>query len=89
METLRKLHNTGWKNSYHTFDDVSMLGYGCGVSQYPQFFVKDLDVYQVSQRPYLRYFGGLPGDKLIKMGVRLVNSSRNICLVMYLIQDSE
>ena len=34
-KTLRTLHDTGWKNSYHTSADVSMLGYGCGVSQYP------------------------------------------------------
>ena len=27
-ETVRKLHNTGWKNIYHTSADVSMLGYG-------------------------------------------------------------
>ena len=36
-----------WKNSYFTSDDVSMLGYGCGVSQYPQFYDRDLDMYQL------------------------------------------
>ena len=61
-----------------------MLGYGCGVSQYPQFYVKDLYMYQVLPRPYIGSFDGLPGDKLIKkMGVRLGKSSRNICLGMY------
>ena len=40
-KTVRKFHDTGWKNSYHTSADVSMLSYGCGVSQYPQFFVED------------------------------------------------
>ena len=39
-ETVRKLHNTGWKNSYHNSADVYMLGYGCGFSKYPQFFLK-------------------------------------------------
>ena len=63
---MRKLHDTGWKNSYHTSADVYMLGYGCGVTQYPQLFVEDLDMYQVLPRPYLRSFGGGPGDKLIK-----------------------
>ena len=83
-KTVRKFHDTGWKNSYHTSADVSMLGYGCGVSQYPQFFVEYLDMYQMLSRPYLRYFDGGPGDKLIKkLGVRLVKSSRNICLGMY------
>ena len=46
-----------------------MLGYGCGLSQYLQFFVKDLDMYQVLPRPYLRYFDGFTGDKLIKKRV--------------------
>ena len=54
------------KNSYHTSADDSMLGYGCGVSQYLQFFVEDLDIYQMLSRPYLRSFDGGPGDKLIK-----------------------
>ena len=42
-----------------------MLGYGCGMSQYPQFFVEDLDMYQVLPRPYLRSFDGFPGYKII------------------------
>ena len=42
-ETVRK---------FHTSDDVYMLGYGCGVSMYPQFFVKDLKIYQMLPRPY-------------------------------------
>ena len=65
-KTVRKLHDTGWKKSYHTSDDVSMLGYVCGVSQYPQFFVEDLYIYHMLPRPYLRSFYGGPGDKLMK-----------------------
>ena len=42
-----------------------MIGYGCGVSQYPQFFVKDLDIYQVLPRPYVWSFDGFPGENLI------------------------
>ena len=49
---MRKLHDTGWKNSYNASDGVSILGYGCCVSQYTQFFVEDLDMYQVLPRPY-------------------------------------
>ena len=54
------------KNCYHTSADFSMFGYGCGVSQYPQFFVEDLDIYQMLPRPYLRSFDGGPRDKLFK-----------------------
>ena len=65
QENSEKWNGTGWKNSYHTSTDVSMLGYGCGVSQYPQFFVKYLDMYHVLPRPYLGYFDGGSEDKLI------------------------
>ena len=83
-KTVKKLHDTGWKNSYHTSDDVSMLGSGCGVSQYPQFFVEDLDIYQMLPRPFLISFYGCPGDKLMKKLVdKLGKSSRNIFLGMY------
>ena len=81
---VRKFHDTGWKNSYQTSADVSMLGYGCGVSQYPQFFVEDSDIYRMLPHPYLRSFDGGPGDRLIKkLDVRLGKSSRKICLGMY------
>ena len=61
-ETVRKFHNTGWKNIYHTSDDVSMLGYVWGVYMYPQFFVEYLKIYQMLPRPYIRYFDGEPYD---------------------------
>ena len=61
-----------------------MLGYGFGVSQYPQFYDKDIDMYQVLPRPYKGSFDGFPGENFMKkMDVRLVRSSRNICLEMY------
>ena len=60
-KTVRKFHNYGLENSHHTSADVSMLGYGCGVSQYPQFFVQYLDMYQMLPHPYLRSFDGCPG----------------------------
>ena len=42
-----------------------MLGYGCDVSQCPQFYDKDLDMYQVLPRPYIGSFDGFHGDKLV------------------------
>ena len=42
-----------------------MLDYGFGVSQYPQFYDKDLYMYQVLPRPYIGSFDGFPRDKLI------------------------
>ena len=43
-----------------------MLGYGCGVSMYPQLFVEDLKTYQMLPRPYRRYFDGEPADQVLK-----------------------
>ena len=65
-KTVRTFHETGWKNSYHTYGDVSMLFYGCGVSQYLQFFAEDLDMHQMLPRPYLRSFNGGPADQVLK-----------------------
>ena len=68
-ETVRKLHNTGWKKSYHTSADVSMLGYGCGVSMYPHFFVEDLKIYQMLPHTYIISFDGEPADQVFKKWV--------------------
>ena len=32
------MHKIGWKANYFKSADASMLGSGCGVSQYPQFY---------------------------------------------------
>ena len=60
-----------------------MLGYLYGLSQYPQFYDKDLDMYQLLPGLYIGSFDGFTGHKLIKKGVILGKSSRNICLGMY------
>ena len=36
--TVQNVHKHGWKAQYFKSADVSMLGHGCGVSQYPQFY---------------------------------------------------
>ena len=83
-ETVKNLHDAGFKNSYFTSADMSMLDSRCGVSQYPQFYYKDLDMYQVLPHPYNGSFDVFPGEKLIlKMNVRLGKSSRKNCLGMY------
>ena len=43
-----------------------MLGCGCGVSMYHQFFVEDLKTYQMLPRPYMRYYDGEPADQVLK-----------------------
>ena len=42
-----------------------MLSYGCGVSQYTQFYDKYVDMYQVLPRPYMGSSEVLPGENCI------------------------
>ena len=36
--TVQNMHKIGWKAQYFKSADVSMLGHGCGVPQYTQFY---------------------------------------------------
>ena len=36
--TANNIHKIGWKAQYFKYADVSMLGHGCDVSQYPQLY---------------------------------------------------
>ena len=36
------MHQIGWKANYFNSTDVSMLGHGVGVSQFPQFYENNL-----------------------------------------------
>ena len=35
---IYNMHKLGWKAQFFKYVDVSILGHGCGVSQYPQFY---------------------------------------------------
>ena len=78
--TVRKLHYAGLEKQFFTFADVSMLGYGCGVSQYPQFYDKGLDRYQMLPHTYRVYFEGFPGDSFLKEKwlLYLVHQAKNV-----------
>ena len=36
--TIKNMHRLGWKARFFNSAGVLMLGPGCGVSQYPQFY---------------------------------------------------
>ena len=57
------MHEAGWKNCCFTYDDVVMLGHGCGVPQYPQWYDQQLKKCQLLPRPYLENFEGDNGEK--------------------------
>ena len=57
------MHQNGWKAQYFKSDDVSMLGHGCGVSQYPQFYDTNIKKYQMLPRPYVGSYSGQKGHE--------------------------
>ena len=63
---VKKLHDSDWVNIYLISADVAMLGHGCGVSQYPQFYYHHLKNYQWLPCSYLEIFDGFNGYKMTK-----------------------
>ena len=53
-------------NNSNTSTGVAIIGHGCGVSQYPQFYDQHLEKYQLLPRPYLGSFEGYIGEKTTK-----------------------
>ena len=43
-----------------------MLGHGCGVSQYPQFYDTNKNNYQMLPRPYVGSYSGEKGHKILQ-----------------------
>ena len=56
--TKQNMHKLGWKAQLFNSDDVLMLGHGCGVSQYPQFYERIKNRYQILPRPYVGSYSG-------------------------------
>ena len=62
--TVTKLHDAGW--IFFNSSNIYIIGYGCGVSHYPQFYNQDIYKYQVLSCPYLGSFENYPEEKFIK-----------------------
>ena len=58
--TIQNIHKLGCKAQLFKSTDVSMLGHGCGVSQYPQFYEKIKNKYKLLPCPYM---GSYLGEK--------------------------
>ena len=56
--TIQNMHKLGWKAKIFNSADVSMLVRGCGVSQYPQFYERIKNRYQILPRPYVGSYSG-------------------------------
>ena len=64
--SVQNMHKNGWKAQYFKYSDVSMLGHGCGVSQYPQFYDTNKNIYQMLPRPYVVSYSGQKGHKILQ-----------------------
>ena len=44
---IQNMHKIGQNKNHFKSDDVSMMGHGCGVSQFPRFYKKNINCYHV------------------------------------------
>ena len=51
--TINNMHKLGWKSQLFKSADVLVLFHGCGVSQYPCFYYRTKNIYQMLPRPYV------------------------------------
>ena len=61
--TIHNMHKIGWKETLLKSADVSMLVYGCGVSQCPQFHDRIKNIYQILPRTYVGSYSGEKGHQ--------------------------
>ena len=64
--TIKNMHKLGWKTKFFKSTDVSILGHSCCVSQYPQFYDKIKNKYQILPRPYVGSYSGEKGHQFLK-----------------------
>ena len=79
--TVQNMHKLGWKAQYFKYADVSMLGHGCGVSQYPQFYyTKKI---QMLPHPYVGSYFSEKGHQFLHKPwiIALAKSVENFILV--------
>ena len=63
---IQNMHKIGWKSNYFKCSDLSMLGHGYGVSQFPQLYDKIKNKYQIFPLPYGGIYSGEKGLKILK-----------------------
>ena len=64
--SIQNMHNIGSKENFFKSDDVSILGHGCGVSQFPQFYEKIKKKYQLLPRSCVGSYLGEMGHSFLQ-----------------------
>ena len=78
--TIQNMHKLGQKEKLSKYADVSMLGHGCGVSQYPQFYDR-IKKYQMLPRPYVGSYIGKKGHQFLQEAC-IIASAKSFELTM-------
>ena len=65
-QSYRICTNFGWKAQFFKTADVSILGHGYDVSQYPQFYDRIIYIYQMLPRPYVGIYVGEEGRQFLQ-----------------------
>ena len=60
------MHHVGWKANYFKSNDVSMFGHCFGVSQFPQFYDRHENKYQILPRPHVGSYKGKKGNLIFE-----------------------
>ena len=63
---IQNIHKIGGKVNYFKYDSVLVLGHGCGVSQFDQFYKKIKNKYKILPRPYVGSYEGENIGKILK-----------------------
>ena len=63
--TIQNIHKVDWKAQLFKSADVSMLGHGCVLSQYPQFYDR-IKKYQMLLSPYVGSYSGEKGHQFLQ-----------------------
>ena len=81
--SIQNMHKLGQKGKLFKSADVSILGHGCGVSQYPQFYDRIKYIYQILPRPYQVRYSGEKGRQILQENwiIALAKSAGNFVIV--------
>ena len=74
--TIHNIHKLIRKAQWFKYADVSMLGHGCGVSQYPQFYDR-IEKNQIWPRPYVGSYSGEKGHQFLHK-LRILALSKSV-----------
>ena len=85
--TIQNMQKLGWKAHLFKSADVLMLGHGCGVSQYPQFYDTIKNIYQMLPRPYVGIYSVEKGHQFLHKPWILVLAKSVETLIMVSIID--